>query len=719
MTVPTTTNKAIGTGNGVATVFPFTFGTLPSGDLVVTLFDLDGSAIPQIENTDYTVLGKGAEDGGSVVFVVPPPFDYTVLIQRILPLTQPDDLKNQGSYYPRTVERMFDRRAMVDQQLEETIGRTLTLPPQVQGVSTELPSPLPLNLIGWDATAEALRNFTVSDIGTTLAFSNFIADQFTATPGQTAFTLSADPGALANLDVSIDGVTQLPFADYAYLGTTLTFLSPMAGGEKVLARYGTALPTGITDTNAILYTPPSTGILGTMKSFLDSLWTAGVTTGGALIRFLQLGVGAIARTLQGKAQDRVSVRDFMTEAQIADTQLVTPLLDHTAALQAAFDAQSIPLLKDSTRLHMPFGHYRISAELVARFNGVLYGDGVECTTLTLLNATQNGIRVPYSGTLQIHGIHIKAGVVKSAGAGIKIEGLNASNASSQTRIFNCKVDQQFIGIDMANAGFWSIKDTIVSDCTVGIRSDNTQNFDGGDNIIGEGVVIYRTGSDVTAGTRGILHVGAGGLKVEGIKILGHEFGYYLVPRVGATYVVDTQIIGCSMEFQNDSIRLETNVGGTSIAQFVISGNQLAPRINGVRILGNAGGGVVTGNQIGVQFVNAAAIRLGTDGVNTPGNVNINGNEITGNGSAGSIGIHGGFAPIANNNAAFANLISGVSLDTAGLLCRQTDVTYTFANLPAAANGSIVYCSDGTIANPVAGGGTGCIAKRLNGVWVGN
>lgn len=42
-----------------------------------------------------------------------------------------------------------------------------------------------------------------------------------------------------------------------------------------------------------------------------------------------------------------------------------------------------------------------------------------------------------------------------------------------------------------------------------------------------------------------------------------------------------------------------------------------------------------------------------------------------------------------------------------------------ANLGAPANGTIVYCSDCTIANPCAGGGTGAIAKRLNGAWVCN
>lgn len=46
--------------------------------------------------------------------------------------------------------------------------------------------------------------------------------------------------------------------------------------------------------------------------------------------------------------------------------------------------------------------------------------------------------------------------------------------------------------------------------------------------------------------------------------------------------------------------------------------------------------------------------------------------------------------------------------------------FTVAGLPTnCADGSTVYCSDGTFANPVAGGGTGCIAKRLNGVWRGD
>lgn len=44
---------------------------------------------------------------------------------------------------------------------------------------------------------------------------------------------------------------------------------------------------------------------------------------------------------------------------------------------------------------------------------------------------------------------------------------------------------------------------------------------------------------------------------------------------------------------------------------------------------------------------------------------------------------------------------------------------TFGSLGTPSNGTLRYCTDCTIANPCAGGGTGALAKRLNGVWVCN
>ncbi|KKK91028.1 hypothetical protein LCGC14_2717100, partial [marine sediment metagenome] len=71
---------------------------------------------------------------------------------------------------------------------------------------------------------------------------------------------------------------------------------------------------------------------------------------------------------------------------------------------------------------------------------------------------------------------------------------------------------------------------------------------------------------------------------------------------------------------------------------------------------------------------------------------------------------------------FGNLIVQNSTGSVGIF--RADGAYklqsvTFANLPVPADGSVIHCSDCTIANPCAGAGTGALAKRLNGVWVCN
>ena len=68
------------------------------------------------------------------------------------------------------------------------------------------------------------------------------------------------------------------------------------------------------------------------------------------------------------------------------------------------------------------------------------------------------------------------------------------------------------------------------------------------------------------------------------------------------------------------------------------------------------------------------------------------------------------------------LVGNRRADTDATFRVSTDILFTattFATLGAPANGTIKYCSNCTIANPCAGGGTGAIAKRLNGVWVCN
>lgn len=86
-----------------------------------------------------------------------------------------------------------------------------------------------------------------------------------------------------------------------------------------------------------------------------------------------------------------------------------------------------------------------------------------------------------------------------------------------------------------------------------------------------------------------------------------------------------------------------------------------------------------------------------------------------NNNSGNINI----ANSASNASTYMSNNKGISVSPVVGIINDTINGITFSNLGTPANGSTVYCPDGTIANPVAGSGTGCFAKRLNGVWVGN
>ena len=140
---------------------------------------------------------------------------------------------------------------------------------------------------------------------------------------------------------------------------------------------------------------------------------------------------------------------------------------------------------------------------------------------------------------------------------------------------------------------------------------------------------------------------------------------------------------------NDTI----NVLGINLNQ-----NTIQPNTGSNLTIKTATVGLVGGPGISLTPADAA------NGTNLPG-----GNVIAaaggghGSGNGGDIIITGGAAGASGNPGNL--VITG----------------RTFANLgtPPSGNGSFIYCSDCTIANPCASGGTGALAKRLNGQWVCN
>lgn len=128
MTVASSSNRVDYTGNGVTTVFSFSFRIFEAADLVVTRATPAGVETTLVLNTDYTVTGAGSYSGGSITLSAALTNGHALTIQRVLDITQETDLRNQGQFFAETHEDVFDRVTMIAQQLQEQIDRSAKLP---------------------------------------------------------------------------------------------------------------------------------------------------------------------------------------------------------------------------------------------------------------------------------------------------------------------------------------------------------------------------------------------------------------------------------------------------------------------------------------------------------------------------------------------------------------------------------------------------------------
>jgi len=136
VTLSTTTCRASFAGSG--TTGPFSFSFPFTDDTEITAFKVTDNVITDLLSSEYTLTGKGTATGGTLTTTSVVPSGTTLVIMRVLPLTQTTDLENNGAFYAETHESTFDRLTMQIQQLQEQINRCLRFPKD--GADQELTS---------------------------------------------------------------------------------------------------------------------------------------------------------------------------------------------------------------------------------------------------------------------------------------------------------------------------------------------------------------------------------------------------------------------------------------------------------------------------------------------------------------------------------------------------------------------------------------------------
>jgi len=302
MTVSSDVNRISYAGNGSTTVFPVNYYFLENSHLQVILITSAGVETIQTLTTNYTVTGAGNEAGGSVTMLVAPPVNVTIVIQRSVPATQETDYLANDPFPAESHERALDKLTMLAQQNEREIDRALKIPlASVATTSTELPIPVGNKLLAWNSNASAITNFDPAAIISIVGQQTSYGDVFTGNGSTVNFTLSRSPGSVFNLDVSVNGVTQVPNVDYTLGGTTLTFTSaPPAVASKILARYSEVYEE--------------------------------VDADAQNVRYLPAGVGAQLTNVQAKLRQTVSVKDFgatATASPATNAAAITAAIDYS------------------------------------------------------------------------------------------------------------------------------------------------------------------------------------------------------------------------------------------------------------------------------------------------------------------------------------------------------------------------------------------------------
>jgi len=255
MTVSSTTTKVSYSGNGSTAVFAYTFKIFDAAELtVISRVDSTGAETVEALNTAYIVDGVENSSGGNVTFKFntgnPSDANYsvtdfrpqsgeTVVIKRIVGLTQLTDYTPNDPFPADDHEEALDKLTFMAQQQQEQIDRGIKFD-ETDTFSGELPiASLRANkYLAFGADGDiSLASGTTSTVVTT-PFSATLLDDTSASQARTTLGLAAlstlstvntaqiDAAAITTAKVADGAITE------AKLDSALSFTSSYFQGEN-------------------------------------------------------------------------------------------------------------------------------------------------------------------------------------------------------------------------------------------------------------------------------------------------------------------------------------------------------------------------------------------------------------------------------------------------------------------------------------------------------
>ena len=303
MSVTSTTNRKSYAGDAVTASFatnPVVF--FDTSDLAVSVVSALGVETALTENTHYAVTGGDGTTGtvnlagGSAPYGAPAS-GVTLLILRVVPLTQPVDLVNNDGSDAEVQERAYDRLTMMVQQLNEVDSRAIKLPASEVGSAalTELPVDRASKFLAFDSSKNPIASAGPAGSTPVSAFMETVLDDATAADARTTL------GAAGSGAVTGSGLTM---STARVLGRTTAGVGAVEELTEAAARTAIDAMQDVFTTRGDLVRGGASGVpervgLGTVGQVLRSDGTDAVWGSSGVLAAVQASTSGTAISFTG------------------------------------------------------------------------------------------------------------------------------------------------------------------------------------------------------------------------------------------------------------------------------------------------------------------------------------------------------------------------------------------------------------------------------------